>query len=394
MKRSFLFFLTTLFLSHLSFAREINVVKMATGEITINLSAYQTGRSQSSRTFLSVLKADLNRSGHLRVTSSKAAINVTGKCAANSTTIQTSFQLYNAATRRRLMGKKYTQSTKKTRALAHKIADEILFAVTGKKGMASGKITMVSNRTKYKELYICDMDGSNIRQITKDRSIAVAPRWAPNGKAIVYTSYKRGYPSVFLTGRAKPLSSYRGLNTGGAISPDGHSMAVILSVSGNPELYVISLRTGAVKRMTRTRRGNEASPCWSPDGSKIAFVSDTSGSPQIYIISKSGGRVKRLSSGGSENVAPDWGKNGIVYSTRQGGRYKIAIADPVRKKLKVLQTDWADYEDPSWAPDQRHIVCSRTLKYHSSIYLLDTVKDSPVRLIKASGDWFSPACSP
>jgi len=375
-------------------ARTLTVYGQATGKVTVNLSGYQTGRSPSSRTFLSVLKADLNRSGYLHVTSSKAAINVRGSCVANSTTIQATVQVYNAATRKHLLGKKYTQSAKKTRALAHKVADEILFAVTGKKGMASGKIAMVSNRTKHKELYICDIDGKNIRQITKDRSIVVGPRWAPDGKSIVYTSYKQGYPNVFITGKAKPIVHYGGLNTGGAISPNGHYMAVILSASGNPELYVISLRTKAVKRMTFTRKGNEASPCWSPDGSQIAFVSDTSGSPQIYVISSSGGRAHRISKGGSENVAPDWGKNGIVYSTRRGGKYKIAIVDPVRKTLKILQTDWADYEDPSWAPDDRHIVCSRTLKYHSSIYLLDTVKDSPVPLVRASGNWFSPACSP
>jgi len=394
MKRSFLLLFIALFLSHVSFAREINVVKTATGKITVNLSAFQTGKSQATHLFLSVLKADLNRSGYLRVTSSRAAVDVRGKCVANSMSVQATFHVYKTATRAHLLGKNYTQSVKQTRSLAHKVADEILMAVTGKKGMASGKIAVVSNRTRYKELYICDMDGQNIRQITKDRNIVVGPGWAPSGKAIVYTSYKRGYPSVYLTGRSKPLASYRGLNTSGAISPDGRYMAVILSASGNPELYVISLRTGALKRMTRTRKGNEASPCWSPDGSQIAFVSDVNGSPQIYIISSSGGRARRLSSGGSENVAPDWGKNGIVYSTRQGGRYKIAIVDPVKRTLRVLTTDWADYEDPSWAPDDRHIVCSRTLKYHSSIYLLDTLKDSPVRLVKASGDWFSPACSP
>ena len=394
MKRSFLFFITVLFFTQLSFAREINVVKTAEGKITVNLSAFRVGRSSVSRLFLSVLKADLNRSGYLRVTSSVAAVNVQGKCLANSTTIQAIFQVYKNATRSCLLSKNYMQSANQVRALAHRVADEILLAITGKKGMASGRIALVSNRTRYKELYICDMDGKNIRQITHDRNIVVGPSWTPNGKGIVYTSYKRGYPSVYLTGRAKPLASFRGLNTSGVISPNGRYMAVILSASGNPELYVMNLKTGALKRMTHTRNGTEASPCWSPDGSKIAFVSDVNGSPQIYIIPSSGGRARRLSAGGSENVAPDWGKNGIVYSTRRGGRYQIAIADPVKRTLRVLPTDWADYEDPSWAPDDRHIVCSRTLKYHSSIYLLDTLKDSPVRLVKASGDWFSPACSP
>jgi len=375
--------------------RVIDVRRQGDGKISINLASYRTGGDAAARTFLSVLKADLNRSGYFRVTSSGAELNVAGSCVSNGGKMKADCQLYKVASRQRLLGKSYSASSANARSLAHRVADEILFAATGKKGMASGKIALVSPRTGRKELYVCDMDGKSLRQVTKDRSIVVGPRWAPNGKQVVYTSYKRGYPNVYLTGRGKPLSSHGGLNASGAISPDGKSLAVILSRDGNPELYIKSLRTGFLKRMTSTRRGNEASPCWSPDGNHIAYVSDTSGSPQIYIIPRSGGRSRRLTSTGTENVAPDWGKNGyIVYSSRIGGRYRIALANPTAKTLRVLETDWADYEDPSWAPDGRHIVCSRTASYRSSIYLLDTLKDSPVALLTGSVDWYSPACSP
>ncbi|MEI6890638.1 MAG: hypothetical protein V5783_00575 [Pontiella sp.] len=84
----------------------------------------------------------------------------------------------------------------------------------------------------------------------------------------------RGFPNVFITGRSDPLSSHGGLNASGAISPDGKSMAVILSKDGNPELYLKSLRFGGrLTRLTRTRPGIEASPCWSPDGNHLVYVS-------------------------------------------------------------------------------------------------------------------------
>ncbi len=375
--------------------RIIDVRRQGDGKISINLASFRAGGDAAARTFVSVLKADLNRSGYFKVTSSGGELNVAGSCVSSGGKMKADCQLYKVATRQRLLGKSYSASSASARSLAHRVADEILFAATGKKGMASGKIALVSSRTGHKELYVCDMDGKNLRQVTKDRSIVVGPRWAPDGKHVVYTSYKRGYPNLYLTGRTKPLASYGGLNASGAISPDGKSLALILSHDGNPELYIKNLRTGSLKRMTATRLGNEASPCWSPDGNYIAYVSDTSGSPQIYILSRSGGRPRRLTSSGTENVAPDWGKNGyIVYSSRMGGRYRIAMANPTTKTLRVLETDWADYEDPSWAPDGRHVVCSRTANYRSSIYLLDTLKDSPVALLTGSIDWYSPACSP
>ena len=376
-------------------AQRVEVKKGGEGTITISLDAFRTGGDPASGTLISVLRADLNRSGYFTVTSGGAELSVNGSCTVSGGELRADCRVFQTATRRQLMAQGYRLDRNEARALAHRMADDIVRAVTGKPGMASGKIALVSNRTGRKELYICDMDGKNIRQVTNDGSIVVSPGWAPDGKNIVYTSYRHGYPNLYITGRDKPVSSHGGLNAGGAISPDGRSMALILSRDGNPELYIKNLRTGALKRLTQTRRGNEAAPCWSPDGQHIAFVSDTSGSPQIYIISRNGGRAQRLTSSGTENVAPDWGKNGyIAYCSRIGGRYRIALAHPATRATRVLQTDWADYEDPSWAPDGRHLVCSRTASYRSSIYLLDTLKESSVALLAGSVDWFSPACSP
>ena len=375
--------------------RVIDITGKGQGKISINLGSFKTGSDAASRSFLAVLKADLNRSGYFSVSSSGGAVNVLGQAVTGSQ-IKADVHVYKASNRQKFLGKAYSASANAYRSLAHKVADEIVYAVTGKKGMASGRIAVVGNRTGRKELYVCDMDGKGMRQITKDRSIVVGPRWTPDGKNLTYTSYKRGYPNVFMTGRRDPITRYGGLNASGAVSPDGKQMAVILSMSGNPELWIVSARSGKpVRRLSSTKRGNEASPCWSPDGNHICYVSDVSGRPQIYIISKNGGRPTRLTSSGTENVAPNWGKNGyIAFCTRTGGRYRIAIANPKARSMRVLETDWADYEDPSWAPDGRHIVCSRTSNYRSSIYLLDTLKDSPVALISGSGDWYSPACSP
>lgn len=375
-------------------AQRAVVEREGSGKIAINLAGYRTGNDTASKSFLSVLKSDLNRSGYFTVTSAGASYNIAGQVQAGSR-IKADVQVYKVATRQRVLGKSYDAEAAVARSLAHKAADEIVYAVTGKKGMASGKIALVGNRTGRKELYLSDMDGKNLRQITKDRSIVVGPKWSPDGKNIVYTSYKRGYPNVFITGRSKPLASYGGLNASGVISPNGKSMAVILSKDGNPELYIKSLRTGFLKRLTTSRKGNEASPCWSPDGKHLTYVSDVSGRPHVYIISKDGGSAKRISSSGTENVSPDWGKNGyITWCSRIGGKYRIVVGNPAARTMRTLETDWADYEDPHWAPDGRHIVCSRTSNYRSAIYLLDTLKDSPVALISGSGDWYSPAVSP
>ncbi|MBN2685748.1 MAG: PD40 domain-containing protein [Pontiellaceae bacterium] len=375
----------------------ITVIGEGDGKVGLNLSAFKAGSDAASKTFISVLKADLNRSGYFTLVESGGQFALSGASMGSDGRIQVDCVVYKLSDRSKLMSTRYGPvSSEEVRKLAHKVADDMVLKITGKPGMASARIAMVGTRSGRKELYIADVDGYGIRQLTNDRSIVVGPSWVPNGNGVVYTSYKLGYPNVFATGTSAPIAHYGGLNTGGAVSPDGKSMALILSKDGNPELYVKNLKSGELKRLTATRTGNEASPCWSPDGKSIAFVSDTSGSPKIYVIPTAGGEAFRLPTLGTECVAPDWGKNGLItFCARTGGSYQIAVVDPLKKTApRQVSSGSGDWEDPSWAPDGRHIICSYTSSRRSSIYLLDTLKDSPVALISGSGDWYSPTCTP
>ena len=70
-------------------------------------------------------------------------------------------------------------------------------------------------------------------------------------------------------------------------------------------------------------------------------------------------------------------------------------ATVVELNLEETQlTGGADYQEPSWAPDARHIVCARSVNYHSELYVLDTLGDPEVRLTTLQGDWYAPAWSP
>ncbi len=376
-------------------AQRVEVRKRGEGRLTVGLNGLIRDGSAEARMLYTVLKADLQRSGYFQIVSVSAAFEVVGRVSSKNG-MRAEVQLVQTTSPgRQLLGRVFSAPEHAVRRLAHRMTDALVMAATGRPGMASAKLAMVGNRTGSKELYVCDIDGKNLRQITNDRSIVVAPCWTPDGKNITYTSYKYGYPNVCMTGRRQPLASYGGLNTSGVVSPAGHHMAVILSKDGNPELYIKDMSTGALQRLTSTRHGNEASPCWSPDGSRLAYVSDISGRPQIYVASLNGAPPQRVSRSASESTNPDWGLNGrLAYCSRQGGRYRIVVANLQERTVQVLPGDDADYEDPSWAPDGRHIVCSRMDGYRSAIYLLDTLEDRPIALKKDSGDWFSPACSP
>ncbi len=380
---------------------QVRITKSPGEKSTIDLSGMIVAPPPAAQLFQQTLQSSLSRSGWFMMgRAGQSEVRVLGSADVRGQSINVECSVFSTGSRQQLMNKSYRHDAADARRLAHRVADDIIEAVTGQKGISSTRIVMVGTRSGKKELYVCDADGGNLIQLTQDHSIAVRPRWGPQGDKIIYTAYIQRFPDIYMidvpTGRRSVVSNFSGLNSSAAISPDGRDVALILSKDGNPELYVMNLSSRRVTRLTHTPSAAESSPSWSPDGRRLVYVSDQAGRPQLYIISRDGGRPERLTSRGSENVAPDWGRNGwIAHSSRLGGKFQVAIIHPDTREVRpVPNQTYADYEDPSWAPNGRHIVCSRKENYRSTVYILDTLGDPPIRLIEHGGDWYSPAWSP
>ena len=379
---------------------QVRVVKSANRKISIDVSGLRVAGDSASQTFFQTLEKDLRLSGWFEPRRSSGELRLTGSTGTSGRKLKVIAQVARRGESSRLFSKSYSIETDHARALAHRVADDLVETITGHKGIASTKIAVVGTRSGAKELWLCDADGGNLKQITRDRKIIVGPNWTPDGDSLLFTSFLRGFPDVhqlnLRQGKRTALVAYPGVNTGGVLSPNGKELAVILSKDGNPELYIKELRgKKGLRRLTTTRRATEASPSWSPDGQRLVYVSDQSGTPQLYTIARAGGRPTRLSSRGRENVAPDWGSNGLIAcASRSGRRYTIAVIHPTSRQTTYLTSDGADYEDPSWAPNGRHIIATRSVNYQSSLYLLDTISDPPVALLHGGGNWLSPDWSP
>lgn len=376
-------------------AQEVVVSKSGGAKISLDLAGFSASGAAGS-VFRQTLESDLRRSGWF-VFSRPATYGITGQCADRGGSLSAQCQVASLAQSQVVLNKAYADTPANARHLAHKVADEIIMAIKGFRGICSGRIVMVGNRTGNKEVYLCDFDGGGLRQVTTDRSISLAPYWSASGTHIAYTSFRRGYPDIYLvdlrSGARNCIADYPGINMAGGLSPRGNEALMILSKDGNPEVYMKDLGSGRLTRLTHTPRAGEASPVWSPDGSQIAYVSDLAGagSPQVYIMNRSG-NSKRITSRGRENVAPDWGANGwITFCSRRGGRYGIFILHPATLEERQVSPDDTHYEDPAWCSDGRHIVCTRQDGRTSRIYMLDTMGDPPVCLTPNDGSWFSPS---
>ena len=379
-----------------SASAQVVVSKSAGDKVGVDLSGIQAG-SGAAMAVRKTLESDIARSGWMEVAApGKGAIVVRGSIAESGGQVSFTCAATDQAGRPYLNAT-YAQPVANAVYAAHQAAHDIVVKATGKPTFFLGKLAMIGTRAGAKELYLSDSSAQDIRQVTQDRASVLKPRWSPDNRFISYTSFLKRYPDVYTielaTGARNRVAAYAGVNSGGAISPDGRSMALVLSKDGNPDLYVQDIPSKRLTRLTNTPRAVEGSPCWSPDGSRIAYVSDASGSPQLYILSRTGGTPDRLTTRGSQNVSPDWGANGLIaYQTLSGGKFQIAVIDPAAKQERIITPFDAAYEDPSWAPDGRHLAASRSVNYSYSVYLLDSMGDKPVALT-TSGDWYAPAWS-
>lgn len=288
---------------------------------------------------------------------------------------------------------------KQARMAARQLSNAMCEAFGQQKGFALDKVVFL-NRGKQQgkgsampgEICVTYPDGFDIRQLTSDAKMTVFPRWMNDGESILYISDKNGAPQIWemntVTGRRNRKWSFKGTPAGIAPSPDGTKVAAVLSFQGNPELYI--LQGDRFIRLTNTPNASEGQPTWSPDGKKIAYVSNETRYPQIYVIDVATKQKRRLTSRGSQNVDPDWGKDGrIAYITKRGGA-QVAVMNPADGDASAqLVTEAANWEHPSWARDMRHVVANRD----KALFVIDTVDggDKPRQMFFANGNWISPS---
>lgn len=268
-----------------------------------------------------------------------------------------------------------------------KAGDVAINKITGLRGYFAGKLAFVGERTGKTEIYTSDLFFGDLFKWTGDGKQVLSPRWAPNGRRVVYTSYRSSFPDIYVVDfdarRVSLLASFKGTNSGGRFSPDGSRLAMVLSGTGNAEVYVGNAEARQLKRLT-TNQSVEASPTFSPDGSRVLFVSDAAGKPQLYVMPVSGGAMSRLPTNISTYCAePDWSladPSKIAFTAAVGKGYQIAVYDQKAGASKIVSHAPMDAIEASWLADGRHVVCTYRAANVRSLYIVDTESGKATRL--------------
>jgi len=327
-----------------------------------------------------------------------AELLLTGGYTCIGSRLEVEIRLFDVFWGRQILGRRALGDISGYRHLMHRLTNEIILRLTGHNGISLSKLAFVGDATGHREIYVCDYDGYNVRPITRDKSIAILPRWSPDGKKIVYNSYKDGGPMLYLkniaSGTVRRLSGRSGLNIGASWAPNGKEIALTMSHRGNPDIFTINLKGKILKQLVK-HWGIDVSPAFSPDGNKIAFVSNRAGSPQIYILDIKSGRKERLTYEGRYNTSPSWSsRNRIAFASMNGGRFDICTIDATGGRFRRLTDNAGNNEDPCWSPDGRYIMFSSNREGRYHIYIMNANGQNQRRITSTKGNQTAPSWAP
>ncbi len=119
------------------------------------------------------------------------------------------------------------------------------------------KIVFMSSRSGTAQVWVCDSDGSNPRQVTNLISHNGEPNWSPDSRQIAFDT----------------------------------------RVRGNADIFVISAEGGQPRALT-TEPSDDVTASWSGDGRWVYFSSNRSGSMQIWKMPAEGGQAVQVTKRG------------------------------------------------------------------------------------------------
>ena len=264
-------------------------------------------------------------------------------------------------------GLQFAGSINSWRRMAHKVADAVYSRLTGEDGYFDSRIVFVAESgpkdQRIKRLAIMDPDGANFRYLTDGSSIVLAPRFSPNAREVLYTSYESGVPQVNLmnvdSGSIRPIGGLSGMSFAPRFSPDGTRVVLSQADGGNTDIYVVDLASGSRTRLT-SNPAIDTAPSFSPDGNQIVFESDRGGSQQIYVMPATGGEARRISFGKGRYGTPVWSPRGdmVAFTKLSGGRFHIGVMRLDGSQERLLTASFLD-EGPTWAPNGRVLMFFR-----------------------------------
>jgi len=229
--------------------------------------------------------------------------------------------------------------------------DEILygtvFAVTNVQYAAGDIVRRRIASGREEVLVSCPTLGAVLDRAGNDRLIVESPSRRENLREV---SLKDAGTAIWRTRGS-------GIDRQPALSPDGEWILFSSDRSGNLDLWSISRRTGATRRLTDDP-GQDWDPQFTPDGKHILWSSNRTGAFEIWMANADGSYPRQVSRDGYDAENPTQALNGSIY---------YSSANPKRIGLWEIRPDGSVHQlvegntiHPEVSPDGQYVTYHQT----------------------------------
>jgi TolB protein len=204
-------------------------------------------------------------------------------------------------------------------------------------------IAFVSTRSGSENVWVIRADGSEPRNLTKNTASNIHPAWSPDGKRIIFCSTLGGNGIYDLyvmnadgTGLVRRTDNELAWDTFPSFSPDGRKILFRRLMrartpegwANNSEIMVMNSDGSHLTNITNNP-WFDGWPWWSPDGRYIAFSSNREDYYQIFVMKSDGSDVQQIVHSSSNDMRPKWlpGGRGLVFNRESEGRIETLRAD-------------------------------------------------------------------
>lgn len=230
------------------------------------------------------------------------------------------------------------------------------------------KILFESNRNGNWDLFVANVDGSFVRQMTRDSADDRRPSWHPSEDEIIFESNRSGEFQLYVLNlynskvRVVNLPQMSGEPMFASYSPDGQFIAYTQKSKGDSSKLLIVDPKGN-QMVTLADYGYRSFyPRWSPDGGRLLFFSrheTANEDDEIYVIKKDGSGIKRLTNWPKHNFCPTWSPDGerIAFAqSMQDTRPEIFIMNKDGSDVVQITKNEGGDTLPTWSPDGKRLL--------------------------------------